>query len=269
MPTIVTHVKPHIDDICAAWLLKRYLPVWREADISFVHTDELEDGVIDTPDRVHVGVGRGQFDEHKGNIGECAAGLVYHHINSTVVLNANERKALDKLVDWVREEDTGKFLADANRSFAIPSILDDQFFAKGRDSEEVYQLGSTILDALLIGMRNQVELSAIWTKRVEFDSVFGNAVALVGNAREAENMAYSKGFMVFVRQSDDSEYTEIKAQAKSDIDLTSLRDKLVKEDSKATWFFHHSKKMLICGGELTSKAKPSNFTVNQIIELMK
>jgi hypothetical protein len=268
-PTIVTHVKPHIDDICAAWLLKRYLPAWRGAEMKFVPPDTLEPPVTDTPEKIHVGVGRGQFDEHKGDIGECAASLVYRHINKSVVLNANERKALDKLIDWVLREDTGKLLSDPNRPFTVPSILEDIYLAKGKDSEAVFELGSTILDALLVGMRNQVDLDADWQKRTEFKTaVGGQAVALISNARQLDSYAYSQGFDLFLRQTPDGRYTEIRLRAESDSDLKAVRDGLAKTDYGADWFFHHSGKLLLNGGDMTSRARLTSLGLKELTEIL-
>ncbi|MBN1585654.1 hypothetical protein JW899_04815 [Candidatus Uhrbacteria bacterium] len=268
MPTIVTHISPHIDDICAVWLLKRYLPAWRKATVEFVSYDRFEEPVVDTPERFHVGVGRGRFDEHKGDVGECATSLVYAYINDSVVLNVNERKALDKLVEWVRMEDTGRFLADQYRPFSVPSILEGQFLAKGRDSEAVYGLGTAILDTLLIVMRNQVDLEADWERRVEFDSAVGRAVAMTSDVRRVENYAYRMGFPVFVRQTRDGRYTEIRAAADSDIDLSGLRRVIASADPAAGWFFHHSGKMMICGGETVSEPRPTSLNLDRIVELM-
>lgn len=269
MPTIITHLKPHIDEICAVWLLKRYLPNWRNAEIKFVHTDELVPPIIDNDERLHVGVGRGQFDEHKGDLGECAASLVYRHLNETVVLNANERKALDRLVEWVRLEDNGFHMSDKDREFSLPAVLEDHFLAKGKDSEAMFELGSVLMDALLIGMRNQVELAADWEKRVEFDSPFGPAVALTSEARAVDPKAYGEGFTLFVRRDKSGGYSEIRARADVTVDLTPVRDALQQADPEADWFFHHSKKLLINGGELPGQARLSGLDLKQLVELVK
>jgi hypothetical protein len=270
MPTIVTHIRPHLDEICAIWLLRRYLPAWRDASVEFVHTDELEPPIIDNDERVHVGVGRGQFDEHKGDLGECAASLVYRHLNESVVLNQNERKALDRLVEWVRQEDNGQLMALPGREFSVPAVLAGHYTGKGSESQELLDFGSQVMDALLIGMRLEVELDVDWENRQELDTPYGKTVALVSDTRgKIDARAYSQGFDVLVRISPSGDYAEIRARAGTDIDLTPVRDALKTADVGADWFFHHSKKLLICGGELTGHARTTSLELPALLQLIQ
>lgn len=77
MKNLVTHLRPHLDDVCALWLLRRYLPEAKDAEIGFVATNERGGDVHDSADTVHIGVGRGMFDEHKGDVGECEIGRAH------------------------------------------------------------------------------------------------------------------------------------------------------------------------------------------------
>jgi hypothetical protein len=114
-----------------------------------------------------------------------------------------------------------------------------------------------------------VELAADWEKRQEFDSPFGPAVALTSEARAVDPKAYSEGFTVMVRRDKSGGYSEIRARADVTVDLTPVRDALQKADPEADWFFHHSKKLLINGGELPGKARLSSLDLKQLVELVK
>lgn len=121
MPKIITHIRPHLDDICAAWLLKRYLSDCRDAEIEFIPVDDPNPA---NEADYYVGVKRGRFDEHKGDVGECAATLVWKHIKQVAPPSDRlEKAAVEKLTDWVRLEDTGLLMKLDLREYAVPTIL--------------------------------------------------------------------------------------------------------------------------------------------------
>ena len=151
MKTLVTHVRPHLDDICALWLLRKYWhPEAKDAKIEFITTNERGGDVSDDEHRIYVGVGRGMFDEHKGDVGECATTLVFKFLNKREPFEHVEHRALERIVAWVLEDDTGKLNAVAYREYMIPLVLKGHFENAGRNSHASTELGFTMLDALLI-----------------------------------------------------------------------------------------------------------------------
>lgn len=123
--TIVTHVSPHIDEICAIWLLRRYgrsqfigieaAPVifWSEGTTAIMKSPEefLAEGVL------LVGVGGGMFDEHstvdsERKSGKCSATLVAEH------LGIDDDPALEFILDFVERND----LNGSGSMFDIASI---------------------------------------------------------------------------------------------------------------------------------------------------
>lgn len=269
MKKIISHTHPHLDEVCAAWLFKKYLPEFKDAEIGFIPIDEKGGRCPDDPDAVCVGVGRGRFDEHKGDIGECAASLVFAHIKECgVKFEPLELRALEKLVNWVRLGDTGQLNKIEWHDFTVAVILNSQCIASGHDQASVMRLGFSILDALLESQKNAARLEADWPKRVEFESDFGRAVALITSAREADSYAFSHGFDVAVYINEERTYHNIRAAADSRVDLAPIYAKIVQVEPAAGWFLHHSKKMIICGGELTGYAKRSKLTLEWIIDLL-
>lgn len=269
MKTLVTHLRPHLDDICALWLLKRYLPEDKDAALDFIATNEKGGDVKNDPDFVYIGIGRGKYDEHKGDIGDCATTLVWKDIRDRITLDDRERRAVGKVVSWVLLEDTGKLNAEPYRFFSVPAMIEGYFDSKGRDSHATTMFGFEILDSLIVAQRNEVLIEEDWKSRIEFDSRYGRAVAVVGNARQIDAYGYSHGFPLVVVMSPEGNYHTARANASSDIDLTPAWEKLKQVDPEASWYFHHSKKMLICGGDHAPLAHTSKLTLEQFMDVLK
>lgn len=268
MKTLITHIRPHLDDLCAIWLMRRYAPEAKDAAIDFIATNARGGTVADDPDHLYIGVGRGRFDEHKGDVGQCAATLVLAHLKERKLLG-DDLPAVEKLAAWVLEEDTGKLNTMPNREFSIPVILQSTFDLNDRDSHKVAALGFSILDGLLGAMRNQVLLDRDWERRVSFLSRFGPAVALESNARDIDSYAYVRGFDIVVFVNTARNYHNVKVKAGAPVDLTPAYEAFHGREPDAAWYLHHSKKMLICGGDLAPGATTSKLTLAEMVELLK
>lgn len=270
MKTLITHLRPHLDDICALWLLKRYLPEAKDAQIDFIPTDEKGGKVSDDPEIAYVGVGRGRFDEHKGDIGDCAATLVWKHAEPrAAIADPIEKRAIRKMVAWVFQEDTGRLNTVPYRAFTAPSIIEGYFDGHDRDSAKTAEFGFAMLDALLMTQKNEVRLEDDWANRKEFASRWGKAVAVVGASRQIDSYAYGRGFPLAVIMDPNATYHTIRADASSDIDLASVYEALRKREPEASWYFHHSGKMLICGGDHAPGATLSKLSMEELIALLK
>jgi hypothetical protein len=269
MKKLITHYRPHLDDICGIWLLRRFVPEFATAEIDFISTGPTGNPSIDTNDIVHVGVGRGKFDEHKGDLDDCATSLIFKFIRQTINLEKETEQALKKIVAWVLLEDTGLLATVEQRDFTLPIILKGEYDRSGRDSVAVVDLGLRMLDALLPAQLNIVKLENDWLKRVEFESCFGPAVALQSDATNVDAYAYRQGIPLVVSINKTGRYHSIRANAKTDIELTSIFKKLQQLEPDVSWYLHHGKQMIICGGDLSPEARPSALTLRQLMELLK
>ncbi|MFC1702935.1 hypothetical protein ACFLZO_00545 [Patescibacteria group bacterium] len=248
----------------------KYLPEFADAKIDFIPTNAKGGETVDDPDFVYVGVGRGEFDEHKGDIGECATSLVYTHVKEKVSLEPKEVAALDKLVAWVLEEDMGRLSALPLRQFSIPSIIQGQYRVSKRDSHKVAELTLTILDAVFDSLKELVNLEKDWENRIEFDSRFGKAVAIETGARDIDSYAYIRGFDLAVYVNRQHDYFNVRARADAEnVDLSSVYDRLKELEPQAGWYIHHSKKMLICGGDLEPGAVLSKLRLDELIDTLR
>ena len=109
---IVTHLRPHSDELVALMLLRKFpegeekFPGIRNAEISFLSTGELKDGKTaeDFSDTVFLGCGGGIFDEHatskkEREDGETCVTLVAKY------LELEKDPALAKILFFIKEED--------------------------------------------------------------------------------------------------------------------------------------------------------------------
>jgi hypothetical protein len=266
---LITHIRPHLDDICAMWLFARFVPEAADATFDFAPNSASGGDMHDGDDRVCIGIGRGKYDEHKGDVGDCATTLVWKDVQDKVRVDDVTRAAIGRIVEWVLLEDTGKLNTEPHRFFSVPSMIDGFFDGHDRDSAATNAFGFTMLDALLVSQRNEVRIAQDWKGRVEFDSRYGRAVAVVGQARQVDAYAYAKGFPLVLIMSADRTYHTIRADANSDIDLTPTWEKIRAREPKASWYFHHSKKMLICGGDHHPNAVLSKMSLKELVETVK
>ena len=274
MKTLVTHIRPHLDDICAMWLLKKYDSSCHDAALAFIPYKNGE--IASEPEKILIGIGRGTFDEHKGDIGECATSLVFAHLRTLPDFSqkdASMRRALEKIVDWVLRDDTGRLMLDPDRKFSISSVLLAMFYTKNHDSTAATEIGFSLLDGLLDSLIDVAVLENDWQARIPFMSRFGAAVGIESSARSIESYAYSQEFDIVVSVNREHTYHNIRARVGSNVDLTPAYEQLKKIDPDADWFFHHSKAMLICGDKVTptnvDPHKISKLTLAQLIDLVR
>jgi hypothetical protein len=265
---LLTHIRPHVDDVCGLWLFERFDPAFAGAEHAFVPSSQSVAWLTAHPGAVAVGTGRGKYDEHKGDMDDTAATLVYKDVRHFIPEDV-ERRAVDRLLAWVRQLDMGMFAGDPQGSFSLSAALRGAYTVAGNDSEASLRFGYQALDALLAVQREMVQIEEDWAAHTEHDSRFGRIAAMTSSAEGAESYAYGFGFPVAVTVSRDGAYANIRANATADVDLTPVAEALKTADPNADWFVHHSKKMLICGGYLAPGARTTRLTLAQLVELVR
>lgn len=274
-PTIVTHRRPHLDEICAIWIIQKYWPQFANADVAFVSTgptggdrwNEVEPD--STPFVIYVGVGQGRFDEHKGDTDESAATLVWQHTKEQFKPNKGESQAIDRLVQYVKAEDFGRFIKEPNSQFTLPTILSGLYGSQQRDSATVVEIGVKIMEALMFEMLKRLSAEKDWEGRVEFETEWGPGAAVITDVPGVERLAYQAGFVLLVSHNQVKTYHGFRADPDSQVDLSNVAMRLQQLNPEAAWFLHQSKRMLLCGGEITNGEHPSTLTLEQLVELVK
>lgn len=109
---IVTHFRPHADELIAIILFKNF-PEGEEkfegvsnAKIEFLSTGKLPEGKTykDFPDTIFLGVGGGPFDEHETELKERSEGEVCATLVAKA-LGLENRSELQAILDIVKKED--------------------------------------------------------------------------------------------------------------------------------------------------------------------
>lgn len=269
--TLVTHVRPHLDDVCAIWMYQKYVPGWKKSRVEFMPTTS-EGGkpyggqpVDSDANIVHIGIGRGKLDEHKGNIGKSATTLLFAELKKHGHLPKNlvKRKALKLVTDYVLEDDLGKRIGHSSWPFEMATLL--MWMPK---SEDRVSTGITMLEALLYFYEDYVKLEKDWRKKKVFKTKWGRGVGVV-SAMRATIRAYSEGYKLVAQVDPKHGYRSIRAHADSGVDLTSAYRRVKALEPKADWYLHHSKKMLICGSDVAPESERSKLTLPQLMALVR
>lgn len=274
-PTIVTHRRPHLDEVCALWIIQKYWPNFEDADIVFVNTgpdggDVWNEIPADThPFVIYVGIGRGRFDEHKGDQHESAASLVWTETKRLYQPRKGDSAAIDRLVDYVRREDLAQFILEDHREYSLPSILNGLFGTQNRDSGTVYQIGRKILDAILFELYKQISVERDWEGRVEFQTPWGPGAACVSDVPGIDRYAFRQGFALVITHNKMKTYHGYRANPQLPVDLTEAFMKVKQLEPTKPWFLHQSKRLLLCGGDVADQGAYSELNLDQLIALVR
>lgn len=279
---IVTHRRPHLDEVVGSWLLRTFDPTFVDCSFYFVANTPTGGTVPPGDEFVPLGIGRGKYDEHGLKSGQSATKLVYEDLfkRGLVPNDRFEDKALEWLVDFAHKEDTAQWeVSDPHSStFAIPSILrgvwafQKNIWAankqKGQDPDNVMmRFGLQLIDGLVEQLNQRARFITDWDKRIEFQSIWGKAVALHSTFRGSDVEAYHRGFVLRIQTDPTKPFGDFRGQPTSNVDLTPIYEQLNKNEPGA-WYLHQSHKLLIASmdketGPMTTK------TLEQLIDLVK
>lgn len=268
MKILVTHINPHLDDIAAIWLFKRFHPEFKDANLEFISAHEGNQGLQDTDDKVHFGVGRGKFDEHKGDLEDCATSLVWKYIKSSsfVPKDGMEFKAYEELVEWSRLIDLGQMPLQQFDEFSVQAFIRPHE-STAKSSEEAVVMGEKILDRILSVLKRKQKSLKDWEKKIEFQSRFGQSFALFSQYISRDFCQRQKGAL-FLMYNPQYKSVQFFTPTK-EIDLSPLFEKLQKIDPKSSWYLHHSKHFILCGAGSDPVFKPTKLSFEELIDVAK
>lgn len=268
MKTLVTHINPHLDDIAAIWLFKKYHPDFKDAKAEFISASRDQAVKQESEDKIFLGTGGGRFDEHKEGLETCATSLVYEYLTEKNFLPQDEitRKALGKLVEWNKLIDTGKAPDSQFDEFSIQSFIRCKD-SSNDTSQQSLELGFQILDRILLVLKRRQQSILDWEKRVEFPSKFGKSFAVVSETVDREFCREQEGdlFLMYNPNHHSVQYFT----PSFEIDLTPIYEKVKPLDPEASWFLHQSHHMVICGSASAPDSKPTKLSFEQLIDVAK
>lgn len=287
MKTIVTHFTPDVDAIASVWLLKRFLPGWKNAQVKFVPAGEtLGDEPVDNrEDILHVDTGFGKLDHHQTAEDTCAAKRTLQFVSdqlSVVSGKGSPKKkqnfpdeTLVRLIDIVNDIDHFNEVYYPNPmadfyDFGLTSQLDGWKLIYSDQHEKLLNLGLVAFDGIYKKFQDKVWAEhEIDKKGVEFKTVWGKGIGVETINDEVIRLAQRMGYLLVVRKDPKKDYVRIKAQPESSVDLENVYNKLRKLDKQATWFLHVGKKMVLNGSMKNPKTKATKLELGEIIEILK
>lgn len=275
MKTIVTHLSPDLDAIASAWLIKKYLPNWNDAQVKFVPSGTTLDNQLPDSDKdvIHVDTGLGKFDHHQTNDYTSATKLVYKYLIGRDYIEEKEIKPLEKIIEYVNSTDhfAEVFYSDpeADRYDFMVRQLVDGLKVINRDEAKLMEIIFLLLESALIVFKNKVNAEEEINRGFVFKSYLGRSLALESKNEEAVKLALKKGFTLVIRRHPEVGFTRIKTIPEKKYSLRPIYEKILEVDKKGSWFFHISGHMLLNGSSGNPKLIPTTLSINKIIEIVK
>ncbi len=305
MKIVVTHTAPDWDAITSVWVIKKYLPGWNEAEVEFVPAGTRSPRLVpeggDTTkliekaghdEIIHVDTGLGPLDHHQtSDKNVSAASLSWDYVKiqegDRKIQNPEKLEGIDRMVKVVVDIDHFKEVFWDNptadyHEFSLIGLLEGAKSLRPDDDDYLLHFGMECLDAMLHNFESRVwaEHEINETGR-EFETKWGKAVGFETVNDTVLKLAQKMGYRIVLRKDPRKGYVRIKARpaqesaegdsrkSEEDIDLTPVYEKLKEKDPEATWFLHVSKKMLLNGTAKNPKMRPSNLSLDDIIEVIK
>lgn len=274
--TIVTHVSCDLDGITSIWLIKKYLPGWRDTNLAFVlaGTTLNNEPPDQSPDIIHVDTGLGRFDHHQiKDRHMSAAKRVFEYLEKEKYIGKKDSEAVRRIVEFVAIIDNFGEVYFPNPTSDIYDLTLHQIIeglrATHREDAERCRLGLEILDGVLLVFKNKIKAEEEIKKGFDFKSKYGKSLALETENEESIKLAMKMGYQMVIRKDPKRGFVRIKTLPKDEYDLTPLYKMVKKVDPEANWFLHVSKNMLLNGSAKNPNVKPSKLSLRQVIDLIK
>lgn len=263
--TLITHINPHLDDIVAIWLMRKYHPDFKDADLEFISASRSA-AKDETEDKIYIGTGGGKFDEHKEGLQTCAGTLVYEWLKEKGLVSEDQitQKALERLLEWNKQIDTGKATVSEFNEFSVQAYI-RPLDGNPESSKKAVELGSEILDRILEVLKRNEKSLLDFEKRVEFETRFGKSIAVVSETIDRAFCKKQQGNLFLMH---DPKYNSFQFYSDSS-DLKEIYQKVKQLDPEASWFLHQSHHMVICGSGSAPDSKPTKLSFEQLIEVAK
>ena len=175
MKTVVTHLSPDLDAICAVWLIKKYLKGWEDASVDCVPTGSTLNGqkVDSDDDIIHVDTGYGKFDHHDTSDYVSAARLVFDDLKKKKQISRHDLESVDRLVEIVTFSDHFQQVffpnPDDDYYLMFASDLIHHFKSFSKTDSDLLSFGNNILEATLYGISSGFTKTTAFLSSIVFD----------------------------------------------------------------------------------------------------
>jgi hypothetical protein len=281
---IVTHHAPDLDAIGSTWLLKKFdTQHYGDAKIAFVNPGEqitaveAEQHGVMLSQVVHVDTGLGEFDHHQPERARqhlSATSLVYDHILE-VHPELKEDGALKLVVELITDIDHFGEVdwPDANHpryELMIHQVIRGLEFVYLNDDDAQLHFGFTCLEGAYSSLKQHVRAQEIIEKEAQFfDIKAGRVMAVETRNDDTIKLAQKQGVTLVIRKDPEQGHIRIKARPDSAVELKPLHEAIIAIDSRGTWYYHPSGKMLVNGSRKHTSQTASPLSLTQIVTLVK
>lgn len=273
MKTIVTHLSPDLDAISAVWLIKRFLPGWKNARLSFIPAGSTyENKPVDRdPEIMHVDTGLGKFDHHQTPAYTSATRLVFEYLLKEELVEAKSEKALERMVTYINS-------IDHFGEVYFPDPLSDRYeFGLHQISESLKSIVSSdhelcvylspILDALVIQFSRRILAEEELKKGYVFRSRWGKSIAIETFNSETSKVAQKSGYILVITREPKKGHMRIRTLPEKKYDLSVMYKKIKVKDQRGTWFLHASKTLLLNASSKNPNFIPTSLSLKDVIEI--
>jgi len=275
MKKIVTHINPDLDAVASVWLIKRFLPEWKEAEVDFAPAGKVEN-VDRDPNVLYVDTGRGKLDHHQTGEYLSAARLCWELIKNERKgqrLSPLEEKSLDELVEVVTSVDNAHDMnweeVNQNRyQFYLHNLIEG-LRGLAKTDEEVISFGMETLDAVLLNFKNKIRADEELAKGIPFQSRWGKAIAVESGNQQVIWRGEAQGYVLVAKKDPEEGGVRIYSRYDSDVDLTEAYNQVKEMDPKSDWFLHATKKLLLNQASANPDMRPTKLSLEEIIEVLK
>lgn len=273
---IVTHTSPDLDGIPAIWLLKKFHPDFKGANVAFVPAGSTynNEPVDSNPDVVHVDTGMGRFDHHQNSDFTCGAQLVYESLLREGYVDESD-EALFRMVKILTEIDHGYDTYKWNErendryDFMLHNVLSGwKMNEPGKDGKYVEKVIDAI-EAVYKVLQSKVLAEGEIKNGQHFETKWGKGVAVFSSNGSILDTAIREGYAVAVTKDPKKGNVRITGSNAFDVDLTDVYEDLKKRDPEASWFLHASKVLLRNGSSRNPTMKATKLELAEVIEVLQ
>lgn len=273
--TIVTHINPDLDAMTAVWLLKRFGPDFKNAEVKFIYAGSTyqEKPVDSDAEVVHVDTGWGRFDHHQTNERTCASRLILDFLGL-------KDEAAERMVEVVTEVDYGaadlKYPDAGADRYAF--LFNERKIISGwqkrypGQSDKHLEWGLVVLDGVYENLKSKMEAQLVIEKQGRaFTTRWGRGLAATTSVFGFMPLAQVQGFAVVAVKDPKKGHVRIHGldqAGKEAVDFTAAAGQLRVKDSRATWFLHASKKLLLNGSTVNPNMIPTSLNLDEVVEVL-
>lgn len=273
---IVTHTSPDLDGIPAIWLLKKFHPDFKGANVAFVPAGSTynNEPVDSNPEVVHVDTGMGRFDHHQNSDFTCGAQLVYESLIREGYIDEKD-EALLRMVKILTEIDHGYDTYKWNErendryDFMLHNVLSGwKMNEPGRDGKYVEKVIDAI-EAVYKVLQSKVIAEGEIKGGEHFETRWGKSVAVYSTNGSILDTAIREGYAVAVTKDPKKGNVRITGSNAFNVDLTDTYEELKKRDPEASWFLHASNVLLRNGSSRNPTMKATKLDLSEVIEVLR